>query len=389
MPSYSQGKKVIWDAITNDGMRILDYFPNEFIAQKNAQEMKIRFGNQSLFQIIGSENIDSLMGTNPKIVVFSEYALQSPQAWNYLSPILKVNKGVAIFISTPRGKNHFYDLYNYAKTDPQWYCERLDINDTKILSAADVEQEIKDGMSEELAMQEYYVSFDRGVEGSYYGKLIDKARIEKRIGNVHYEPRSVVNTSFDIGYGDASSIVFWQDVGAEVRIIDCYEASGESIVHFIKHLQSKPYVYGSHYFPHDGGSGNIQTGQSLQDVARDLGLKATVLPRDNLEVGIEMTRSLLATAYIDETKCARLIKCLEHYHKRYNDKMGCYSDRPTHDWSSHFADSTRYCAMARAIYGKSTGGLTPNQIKEMRDRSWGITFSSQAQLPLLNPFKNF
>ncbi len=369
LPTYSQAKKIIWDSLTIDGQRVLDYFPNEFIVQKNAQEMKIRFGNGSLFQLIGSENIDSLMGTNPKIVVFSEYALQNPSAWQFLSPILKVNGGVAIFISTPRGKNHFYDLYNYAKKTPDWYCERLTIEDTGVLTKTDVEAEIREGMSEELAQQEYYCSFDRGVEGSYYGRLIDKMRLEGRLGNIAYEPRSPVSTFWDCGYGDSTAIVFGQDVGTEFRIIDYYEAHGEGLPHYIKHIQNKPYVYLQHYFPHDAGSGSLQTGTTLQMMAQELGLKSIVLRRDDLEVGIEQARSLLSTCYIDETKCARLIKCLEHYRKRYNEATASYSDTPIHDWASHGADAYRYCAMARAEFGKGNSRLTAQEIKDMRTRA--------------------
>lgn len=388
LPTYSQAKKIIWDSLNNDGMRVLDYFPSEMITQKNGQEMKIRLGNGSLFQLIGSENIDSLMGTNPKIVVFSEYALQNPSAWHYISPILKVNGGTAIFISTPRGKNHFHDLYNYARNNSDWYCERLTVEDTGVLSKEDVESEIAEGMSEELAMQEYYVSFDRGVEGSYYGKLIDNMRFDGRLGNVPYEPRSPVNTYWDHGFGDSTAIVFAQDVGSEFRIIDYYENHGEGLPHYVKYIQNKSYVYGTHYFPHDAGSGHLQTGLTTQKIASELGLKSVVLPRDDLEVGIELTRSLLVSCSIDENKCARLVKCLEHYRKRYNEATQSYSNTPIHDFASHGADATRYCATARSIYGKSTGGLTPNQIKDMRQRyltGQGFYSSPPPQFQL-NPF---
>lgn len=368
LPTYSQAKKIIWDSLNNDGMRVLDYFPAEFIVSKNSQQMQIRFGNGSLFQLIGSDNIDSLMGTNPKLVVFSEYALQSPSAWQFLSPILKVNGGTAIFISTPRGKNHFYDLYNFANSNPEWYCERLTIEDTNVLTKADVDKEIAEGLSDELAWQEYYVSFDRGVEGSYYGRLIDKMRAEGRIGNVLYEPRSMVDTYWDCGYGDSTAIVFGQDIGSEFRIIDYYENHSEGLPHYVKMLQNKPYIYNSHYLPHDAGSGSLQTGHTLQNAAQELGLKTVVLPRDDLEVGIEMTRGLLATCYIDEAKCKQLIKCLEHYRKRYNEHTASYSNTPIHDWASHGSDAMRYCAMARSIYGKAGGGLTPDKIRDMRER---------------------
>lgn len=380
LPTYSQAKKIIWDSLNNDGMRVLDYFPDEFITSKNSQQMQIRFGNGSLFQLIGSDNIDSLMGTNPKIVVFSEYALQNPSAWHFISPILKVNGGTAIFISTPRGKNHFYDLFNFAKNAPEWYCERLTIDDTGVLTKKDVDKEIAEGMSEELAQQEYYVSFDRGVEGSYYGKLIDKMRAEDRIGRVSYEPRSMVNTYWDCGYGDSTAIIFAQDVGSEYRIIDYYENQGEGMPHYVKMLQNNTYIYGTHYMPHDAGSGSLQTGHTIQKAAQELGLKAVVLPRDDLEVGIEMTRGLLSTCYIDENKCRQLIKCLEHYRKRYNEHSASYSDTPVHDWASHGSDAMRYCAMARSIYGKTTSGLTPDKIRDMYGRN-RVTGNYAAAVP--------
>lgn len=379
LPTYSQAKKVIWDSSTNDGKRILDYIPKQAIESKNAQEMKIRFTNGSLYQLIGSDNIDSLVGSNPKIIIFSEYAIQSPAAWNYLRPILDVNKGTAIFISTPRGKNHFYDLMNMAKKNPEWFCEVLSIKDTGVLNDEDMQRARDEGYSEELIEQEFYCSFNRGVEGSYYGKLIEKARIESRICNVPYETRSPVNTAWDIGYGDSTAITFWQEIGGEVRIIDFYENQGEGISHYAKHLQSKPYVYATHYLPHDAGSGSIQTGRTLQDIAYEQGLKTTVLARESdIQVGIESVRSLLSIAYIDQKKCIHLIKCLENYHKKFNDKTGAYSETPYHDYTSHCADSVRYMANARIEYGRGMGSMTPEKLMQVKAKAGFATAPTQS-----------
>ena len=98
-PTYSQAKKVIWDSVTNDGKRFLDLIPDELVTSKNGQEMKIRFANGSLLQLVGSDNINSLMGTNPYGVIFSEYALQDPRAYQFIRPILAANDGWALFIS--------------------------------------------------------------------------------------------------------------------------------------------------------------------------------------------------------------------------------------------------------------------------------------------------
>lgn len=387
LPTYSQAKKVIWDSSTNDGQRILDYIPKEVIESKNGHEMKIRFTNGSMYQLIGSDNIDSLVGTNPKIIIFSEYAIQSPSAWEYLRPILDVNKGYALFISTPRGKNHFYDLVCMAKSNPNWYCEVLSVKDTGVLNEQDIDSIREEGVSDELIQQEYYCSFNRGVEGSYYGRLIERAREEKRICSIPYETRSPVHTAWDIGFGDSTSIVFWQEIGGELRIIDFYEAQGEGIAHYAKIMQGKPYVYGTHYLPHDGASGSIQTGRTLQDVAYEQGIKTTILPREmDIQIGIEAVRSLLSIAYIDENKCRHLIKCLENYHKKYNEKTQAYFESPLHDWTSHAADSCRYMANARIQFGRGPGSMTPDKLNQIKSNAGFGPKPIPIQQRLQNPF---
>lgn len=373
-PTFRQARAVIWDGIDEEGRRILDAFPKDLIEGKpNETQMKIRLKNGSLFQLVGTDNFDAIAGTNPIGCIFSEYSLQDPTVWTLIvSPILVKNGGWAVFNGTPRGKNHQYELDCVARENPQrWFYQKLTIEDTGIVPLELIEQERREGKSEEVIQQEYYCSYDRGIEGSYYGRLVDTARKEKRIGVVPYEPRSVVNTYFDIGFGDSTAIIWAQQVGAEWRVIDYYEAHGEGFAHYAKVLQNKPYVYGTHYFPHDAGSGSIQTGTTLQRVAHDLGIKAIVLGRDSFEVGIESARSLLAGCFIDEIKCRQLIKCLENYHKKFNEKLNVYSDTPLHDSWSHGADAFRYMAMARIHYGKGTNTLTAEKINEMRHKHYG------------------
>jgi hypothetical protein len=346
MPTYSQAKKVIWDSSTNDGFRLIDYFPSQFIAQKNQQEMKIRLKNGSLFQLIGSDNIDSLMGTNPKIVVFSEYALQSPDAWDFIRPILKINGGYAIFISTPRGRNHFYELYEMAKTQPDWWTQRLTYEDTGVLTFEDVQKEISEGMSEELAQQEYGCSFDRGVDGAFYAKLINKMREENRIISLNYDSYKLVHTSWDLGWDDCTAIIFFQIDGESIKIIDCEEHSNKTLAWYKNLLVEKGYKYGTHLFPHDVEQvDGLSTGISRREFLEDLKIPVTVVKRNYVVDGIEVVRSMLSSrVYIDEKKCLPLIKSLENYHREYDDKKKVYKESPKHDWSSHFCDSFRYLA---------------------------------------------
>lgn len=350
-PTYSQAKKVIWDSMTNDGERILDYFPEELILQKNSQEMKIRMkainGKESLFQLVGSDNYDSLMGTNPRGVVFSEYALQDPRAYQYIRPILTANGGWALFISTPRGKNHLWELAQIAQNSPEWFYSKLSVEDTNHIPLEEIDRERREGlMSEDMIQQEYYTSFTMGVEGAYYAKYMDIARRDARIGMVPWENGFKVHTAWDIGVRDSTTIIFFQTVGQTIRIIDCYENSKEGLEHYADIIQNKPYVYGTHIAPHDIRVKEWGSGLTRIAKAKDLGIDFTIADQHNIPDGIEACRSLFSKLWIDENNCEPLLKALENYRQEYDAKRKVYNSRPLHDWSSHYADAFRYLAVS-------------------------------------------
>jgi hypothetical protein len=224
LPTFKQARLVIWDSITIQGIRFLDCIPKELIKRMNSQEMVIELINGSIIRLIGSDTFDtSLVGTNPVMVVFSEYALADDRAYKFVRPILNANDGTVIIASTPRGHNSFYDLFQIAKNNPkEWYCEHLTINDTQHIPIENIKRDIANGeISEELARQEYWSDFTMGIEGSYYGRYIDKMRLEGRIGEVPWEPAFPVHCSFDLGMADSTAIVFFQVIGAVIHIIDC------------------------------------------------------------------------------------------------------------------------------------------------------------------------
>lgn len=343
-PTYSQGKKVIWDSMTNDGKRILDYFPEELVLQKNSQEMKIRMrakdGQESLFQLVGSDNYDSLMGTNPRGVVFSEYALQDPRAYQYIRPILTANQGWALFISTPRGKNHLWQLAELAKQSPEWFYIKLSVEDTNHIPMSEIERERREGlMSEDMIQQEYYTSFEMGVEGAYYTSYLDKMRREAKIGIVPWENGFKVHTAWDIGVHDSTTIIFFQCIGQTIRIIDCYENSKQGLEHYAEVIASKPYLFGTHIAPHDIKVKEWGSGITRFEKARQLGIKFTMADDHSVPDGIEACRSLFSKLWIDEKKCENLIKALENYRQEYDSKRKVYKPRPLHDWSCFTGDT--------------------------------------------------
>lgn len=346
-PTYAQAKKVIWLGITNSGMHFLDFIPPEVVESQNSQEMIIRFKNGSILSLVGSDNYNNLMGTNPSGIVFSEYALQDPRAYQFLRPILTANDGWALFISTPRGKNHLYTLYEIARNSDDWFCYRMTVEETGHIPLREIERERAEGlMSEDLIQQEYYCSFDMGIEGAFYSKYLDSMRLKGQIGQVPWESAFKVNTAWDLGVRDSTSIIFFQTIGQTLRIIDYYEKNKEGLEHYVKVLESKPYSYNKHIAPHDIKVREFGSGITRIEKARQLGIKFTIAEDISIFDGIEAVRSTFSKMWIDAENCQQLIKALENYRQEYDAKKQVYKTQPLHNYASHAADAMRYLCIS-------------------------------------------
>jgi hypothetical protein len=357
-PTYNQGKKILWNGADKNGLRFLDHFPEETRLRTVGNEMFIEFKNGSTFQVIGSDNIDSIVGTNPLGVVLSEYSLQDPQVWDFIRPILAENGGWAIFNFTPRGNNHAKELLDYALTDPSnWFVSTLTVDDTKTMTPEVLEQERREIIAKNgddaIFQQEYYNSFSSAMQGSYYGKIIERLESENKITDVPYEQNLLVNTWWDLGINDSMSIGFFQKFGLQWRMIDYLEGSGEGLAYYIAELNKKGYLYGKHYAPHDIVVKELGSGKSRLETAKELGIKfetitledgklKSAVPMLSIEDGIQAVRIRLLSMVFDKTKCNRILKCLKNYHKDYDEVNKVYRNNPKHDWSSHGADMMRY-----------------------------------------------
>ena len=344
-PTYNQGRKIAWDGMTRDGRKFLEHFPKEMWEAVNNTEMRLTLKNGSIYQVVGTDNVDRLVGANPVGVVFSEYSLQDPRAWDYIRPILAENGGWALFIYTARGRNHGYDLLNVAKKNENWFQQVLSVEDTRAIPLSAIDEERASGMPEEMIQQEFYCSFDAPLVGSYYGNAMARLLADRHLTKVPYEPLLDVHTAWDLGVGDSTSIIFYQLSGAEIRIIDYYEMQGEGLAHYAKVLREKEYVYGEHLAPHDIQVRDFSTGKSRLEAARELGIRFRVVPNLRVDDGIEAVRNTLPKCYFDEDKCSHLIESLRQYRKDYDEKRQVFRDRPLHDWTSHPADAMRYLAL--------------------------------------------
>lgn len=349
LPTYSQARRCIFDAITIDGTKFLDFIPSRLVSSINQSEMKIRFVNDSILQCLGGDTYDtSLVGTNPFAVILSEFALMSSDVFSFVRPILAANGGWCLVQSTPRGKNHLWHLWKVAQELPEWLVVTHKASDINHIPP-DILKNEREQMDEGLYLQEYECSFERGISGSYYGTYLDSLRANGQICPVSWDPGLLTYSSWDIGVNDATTIIFFQIVGegTVIRIIDCYSNNNLGLDHYAKIIQDKPYRYGKHFAPHDirvreWGGGAV----SRYEKAKQLGIEFTLVDQVGIMDGIENVWTHFNKLWIDSNRCRSLVDALENYRKEWDEARQIYSNKPVKSWACHYSDCLRYLCLS-------------------------------------------
>lgn len=355
LPSYSQARKVIWNGFRSDGKRFIDNaFPKQIVKARNETEMRLELVNGSIIQLVGSDNYDSLVGSNPIGVTYSEFALNKPSAWDYVRPMLTENGGWAAFITTPRGLNHAWKMWQVAQTEPGWFAELQTIYDTKALPPSVLEEERKAGMPDSMIRQEYLCDWQAALVGSVWGDLMEE--LGKRGGLVQFDAaRDEVFTSWDLGVRDSTGIWFFRLRDQGIEFIDHFEAHGKPLSFYADEIEGRGYKYVKHWLPHDANARHLGTEVTvLEQLQHRFGRdKVAIGPRMSLLDGIQAGRWLLQQpdTRFHPKCCEKGLEALRAYHYEWDEDSRCYSSKPEHDWSSHSADSYRYAAVVARVSG--------------------------------------
>jgi hypothetical protein len=360
MPVQEQARRAIWRAVDpHKGIRRIDIaFPQAQREKTLDQEMLIQFKNGSTWQVLGSDNFNSLVGSPPCGIVFSEWPLSDPQAWSYLSPILEENNGWAIFNGTPRGPNHGKTLFEHASRTSDWFCQRLTADETGVFNREQLDRIEQESIGlygydhgRSIFQQEYMCSFEAAILGTYYGHEMAAAEREGRICSVPVDPSVRVTTAWDLGIGDSTAIWFIQRVGKELHIIDFYEASGQALSHYVQVLEKRGYFYDRHILPHDVRARELSVGKTRLSVLESLGLRSgnlgriDIAPKQQDEEGISAVRMLLPRCWFDAKRCHKGIEALKLYRTEWDEDKRIFRRKALHDWTSHAADAFVYGAM--------------------------------------------
>jgi phage terminase large subunit len=260
-----------------------------------------------------------------------------------------------VFIGTPRGKNHFWEIHRQAQSDG-WLSLTLKASETGLIDKAELE-DAKSQMTAEQYAQEFECEFEVPALGAIYANEMSKLKASNQIGEVPYDPVVLVDTAWDLGIGDNTSIWFYQTVRNEIHVIDYYENNGQPITHYLSKLASKPYQYGKHNVPHDAEGRELGTGKSIADLMLAAGFRPTIVPKLTVEAGINAVRVMFPRFWFDENKCKEGLDCLMNYRRAFNSRLGEFKDEVVHDWASHGADAFRYLAVAHSEQKKPAAPL--------------------------------
>lgn len=349
MPTYKVAKLAVWDKVKHYARGVRGVVLNE-------QELLVRYPNGNKFQLFGADHPDSLRGPAFSGLSFDEYSQQDPEIFgSVLSKALGDHLGYAIFLGTIKGKDHLYRTWEAATKAPEtWFSLWQDVDTSlateegitiQLLSQAmadDRDLIVQGLMSQDDYDQEWYLSADAAIKGAFFAKEMQVAKTEGRIRAVPYDPALPVDTDWDLGVDDSTTIWFSQSLrSGEIRLIDYYENSGEGLPHYVKVLQEKPYVYGTHNGPHDIKVRELGTGKSRIESARALGVNFEVTAKLDLGDGINATRAFLARCWFDAVQCARGIECLRNYRKVWNASLGQFTGTPVRNFATHGADALR------------------------------------------------
>lgn len=324
-PYFNQAKAISWDYIKQFTAPIPGMSYNE-------SELRADFPNGARLRLFGADNYDAMRGLYFDDVVLDEPADFPANAWpTVIRPALADRQGRATFIGTPKGKNEFWEIYDKATRDPNWFTLVLPASQTGIIPQIELNDALKT-IGPDRYDQEFECSFEAAIIGAYYGKEMKDLAAAGRIRNIIHEPQIGVVTAWDLGMDDTTSIIFAQYVGNEVRIIDHIEDSGAGLAHYARLLADKPYQYLAHVLPHDARVRELGSGVSRVETLEGLGLRNIMIaPNIPIEDGIQAVRNGLARTFID-AKQNRLIEALKQYQRDWDERSKTWRSRPKHDW---------------------------------------------------------
>lgn len=366
MPTYHQGKLTgAWDTLKEITRPIPGAKPNE-------SELLVALPNGNKVQIIGGDKPDSLRGPALSGLSLDEFSQIPANAFSeVLSKALADHVGYAIFSGTIKGKDQLYNTYTAAKDAEEWFSLWQDVDGSLNSEEGATIEALRRAMEDDRKLilrglmtqgefdQEWFLSHEAAIKGSYYADELRTAREQGRITQVPYYAGLPVDTDWDLGI-DAMAIWYTQsERGGNIRVIDYHEDIGGGLPASIKVCKEKPYVYGKHWAPHDIEQTEISSALTRKQASKAMGIDFEVTPKIAIVDGITAAQLTFSRCWFDEKKCERGLDALLRYRRKWNQRLGVFSEEAEHDQYSHGADAFRGLAVRHQVPREAKKVSTP------------------------------
>jgi phage terminase large subunit len=339
--------KLISDQIGQMGLDGFYTIQNTSIVGANGTEFSFAGLRHNVNKIKSFEGVDRVWVEEAQTVSKNSWEVLIPtirkddsEIWVTFNPELATDETYKRFVLNPP-PNAIVRKINY--TDNPWFPAVLE-QERKTLQANDPDAYLNvwEGQPRET------------LDGAIYATELRRASQDGRITRVSYDATKPVHTFWDLGWADNTSIWFAQAVGFEYRVIDFLQDSQKALPHYLGLLQSRGYIYGTDYLPHDAQAKSlVGAGRTIEQLMRAAGRTVRIVPRHAVAEGINAARTIFDNCWFDEAKCADGLQALRHYRYEVDEITGQFSRQPLHDAASHAADAFRYLAVSLKEPGKA------------------------------------
>jgi len=342
-PFRSQAKDIAWG--------FMKYYSAPIQTSTNEAELMVTLMNGARIRLFGADNADAMRGLGFDGIFMDEVGDFRPSVWpTVIRPALSDKQGWGVFAGTPKGKNHFWKIWDDAsnRLKDEWFSMMLQASRSGILPQSELD-DLKRQLLPDQYLQELECSFEAAILGAFYGTEMRELTEAGRVREVAYDPSLSTFTAWDIGHTDDTSIWWFQPCGKELRIIDFFTVSGSGVEDVANFVASKPYHYERHYLPHDAKAKTFAANgkSTIEQVIEILGFpNVGLVPKLSVQDGIQAVRATLPHCYFDAVKCKDGIEALKQYEREWDEDNKAFRVSPKHNWASNPSDAFRYLSLS-------------------------------------------
>lgn len=321
-------------------------------------------GTQFMFKGLSDpESIKSLEGCD--CCWIEEARVITKASWQKLDPtVRKPNSEIWVSFNPELEQDFIYDFFVKKTPPPGSIVRKITWRDNPWFSA-----ELKAQMLHMKATNyDDYLWVWEGhcrtsLDGAVFQDELRLLRLEDRITHVPYLAGKPVQTFWDLGYADHTSIWFAQAIGFRYHFIDYYEANRKLQDHYIQVLQNRGYTYGTHWLPEDANSHTPGVRRTVREQMQDAGMPTKIVKKLRIPDQVNAARTIFPVCVFDEVRCSAGLERLRAWRYGLNEVKGKWTRDPIHDESSHAGSA--FCSAGVALRGDTEKAKPAKPVQRM------------------------